>query len=406
MIQREILASLVEKHGAPLYVYDAKKIVDNFNRFKNAFEVEKLKIHYAVKANPNVNILQLMKALGAGLDCVSIQEVGMAALAGFDPADVIFTPNSISEAEYLEAVELGVKINVDNLQILEYLAANRPELPICVRINPHLLAGGNKKISVGHIDSKFGISIHQMPHVRRLVKSYGAKVEGLHVHTGSDILDAEIFIRAAEIIFAEAEKFEDLEYVDFGSGFKVKYKPGDLETDVERFGRLFSRRYNDFCQDIGKSLELKFEPGKFLMSEAGVFLAKVNVIKQTTSCTFLGLDSGFNHLIRPMFYDAHHEIENVSSPDGEKKLYSVVGYLCETDSFGSDRLIAEAKKGDILAFKNAGAYCFSMASNYNSRLKPAEVLLHGGKDYLITRRETFDDLIRNQRDAGIIFKTE
>jgi diaminopimelate decarboxylase len=317
---------LAEKYGTPLYVYDSQKIIRNFERFVNCFSVPKLRVHYAMKALSNISILKLIKSIGAGLDCVSIQEVQLGLHAGFTPDDIIFTPNSISEEEYEKALELGVKINIDNLQILEYFGFNHPDVPICIRINPHLMAGGNKNISVGHIDSKFGISIHQMPLAKRLIRNYNMNVEGIHVHTGSDILDAEIFIRASELIFAIAEEMADLKYLDFGSGFKVKYKKDGMETDIEKFGRMFSDKFNAFCSETGKELELRFEPGKYLVSESGVFLARVNVIKQTTSCTFLGLDTGFNHLIRPMFYDAYHEIENVSNPDGERKLYTVVGY--------------------------------------------------------------------------------
>lgn len=392
---------LTEKYGTPLYVYDSQMIINNYERFIKAFDVPKLRVHYAVKALYNISILKLMRSIGAALDCVSIQEVELALRAGYDPEDIIFTPNSISEEEYEKALDLDIKINIDNLQILEYFGVNHPSEPVCIRINPHLMAGGNAKISVGHIDSKFGISIHQMPLIKRLIRNYQIPVEGIHVHTGSDILDPEIFIRASELIFAIAEEMDDLKYLDFGSGFKVKYKNDGLETDVEKFGKLFSKKFNEFCSETGKDLELKFEPGKYLVSEAGSFLAKVNVIKQTTSCTFLGLDTGFNHLIRPMFYDAYHKIENLSNPIGEKKLYTVVGYLCETDTFGSDRVLSEVRKNDILRFSNAGAYCFAMASNFNSRYRPAEVLVHKDKDYLITKRETMEDLIKNQLDPEI-----
>lgn len=384
-------------------MYDASVIVEKLRKFENSFDVEKMKTHFACKALSNITILKLMKSLGCGLDCVSIQEVEIALKAGFAPEDIIFTPNCISEQEYEAAIEKKVKINVDNLQTLEYIGVNHPGAPLCLRLNPHLLAGGNKKISVGSIDSKFGISIHQTPLARRLIENLNIEVEGLHVHTGSDILDADIFLNAAELIFAEAERFDNLKYIDFGSGFKVKYKPDDLYTDIEKYGVKFSRRFNEFCDSYGKALELKFEPGKYLVSEAGVFIARVNLVKQTTACNFAGVDAGFNHFIRPMFYDAHHEIENISAPEGEKKLYNIVGYLCETDTFGSDRLLSEVSKNDLLMFKNAGAYCYAMSSNYNSRLRPPEVLIYNGKDYLISRRETLEDLTRNQLDPDIEF---
>jgi len=399
-------AQLAEKYDNPLYVYDAEKIISNYEFFYNSFNVNNLKIHYACKALSNISILKLFKNMGAGLDCVSIQEVRLGLRAGFKPEDIIYTPNNVSEKEFEHAINFGVKINVDNIQMLEYLGINHPNLPVCIRINPHLMAGGNSKISVGHIDSKFGISIHQLPLVNRIVKRLNIPVEGIHVHSGSDILDPDIFIKAAELMFEAAKEFEDLSYIDFGSGFKVQYKEGGLYTDIKKFGQIFSERFNKFCRDIGKDLTLRFEPGKYMVSEAGYFVAKVNVIKQTTACNFLGIDTGFNHLIRPMFYDAYHRIDNVSNPTGDKKIYTVVGYICETDTFGADRIINEVRKNDLLVFHNAGAYCFSMASNYNSRYRPAEVLLYQRQDYLIRKREEFGDLIRNQVEVDVIANTE
>ncbi len=392
---------LAQEYDTPLYVYDAEKIMEKYQSFYDAFDVHDLKIHYACKALSNLSILKLFKNMGAGLDCVSIQEVRLGMKAGFAAEDIIYTPNNVSEQEFDKAIEYGVKINVDNIQMLEYLGINHPGLPLCVRINPHLMAGGHSKISVGHIDSKFGISIHQMPLVNRIVRRLNIPVVGLHVHSGSDILDPDVFIKAADLIFSVADSFEDLTYIDFGSGFKVKYKEGGLYTNIEQFGKIFSERFNAFCKEIGKDLTLRFEPGKYMVSEAGYFLANVNVVKQTTACTFVGIDTGFNHLIRPMFYDAHHEIENISNPNGDQKIYTVVGYICETDTFGADRIINEVRKNDILVFRNAGAYCFSMASNYNSRYRPAEVLVYKGQDYLIRERETFEDLLKGQVEVEL-----
>ncbi|MEO9869972.1 diaminopimelate decarboxylase [Ekhidna sp.] len=395
------LIQAAESHGSPLYVYDADQMKKNYKQFIEAFKVDKLKVHYACKALNNQAVLKLFKSLGAGLDCVSLGEVQLGLNAGFTAEDILFTPNNISIDEYEEAIALGVKINVDNLYTLEYFGLNHPEIPLYVRINPHLMAGGNQNISVGHIDSKFGISIHQVPNIERIVKKLNINVMGVHVHTGSDILDADVFIKAAELVFSVVEKFDTVTHIDFGSGFKVAYKPDDLHTDITAFGKKFSKSFKDFCTKQGKEYTLEFEPGKFMVSNAGYFVTKANLIKQTTSCTFVGVDSGFNHFVRPMFYNAHHEIENISNPDGERKVYNVVGYICETDSFASDRIISEVRKGDYLVFKNAGAYCATMASNYNSRPRPAEVLIVDGKDHLIKRRETIDDLLSTQVELNL-----
>ncbi len=285
---------------------------------------------------------------------------------------------------------------IDNLATLEQFGTKHPKTPVCIRINPHVMAGGNANISVGHIDSKFGISIHQIPHILRIVKNTNMHINGIHMHTGSDILDIEVFLYASEILFDTAKHFKNLDFIDFGSGFKVPYKLGDIETNIEELGKKLSVRFNEFCKTYGKDLTLAFEPGKFLVSEAGYFLAKVNALKQTTSTVFAQVDSGFNHLIRPMFYGSHHDIVNISNLKGRERFYTVVGYICETDTFGNNRRINEISEGDILCFKNAGAYCFSMTSNYNSRYRPAEVLWYNNKAHLIRKRESFDDIIKNQ----------
>ncbi len=396
-MKREFLLELTEKYDSPLYVYDVEKIESQYQRLKNAFAgVSQLRINYAVKALSNINVLKVFNQLGSGLDTVSIQEVKLGLEAGFEAKDIIYTPNGVSMEEIESVAKLGVQINIDNLSILELFGQDHPEIPVCIRINPHIMAGGNSKISVGHIDSKFGISIYQVPHIKRIVENTGMTINGIHMHTGSDILDIDTFLRATEILLDVVKQFEDIEFVDFGSGFKVPYKSGDISTDIEQLGLQLTERFNNFCQEYGREVALMFEPGKFLVSEAGYFLAKVNVIKQTTSTVFAGVDSGLNHLIRPMLYDAYHHIVNVSNPTGRERYYSVVGYICETDTFGSNRRIAEIREGDILCFNNAGAYCFSMASNYNSRYRPAEVMVKGGTDYLIRKRERFEDLLQNQ----------
>ena len=396
-MDRKVLLELANKYDSPLYVYDTEKIKSQYKRITSAFsKVKNVKINYATKALSNVNILKLFKNLNSGLDTVSIQEVQLGLLAGFDPQDIIYTPNGVSLSEIENVAKLGVKINIDNLSILELFGQKHPDIPVCVRINPHIMAGGNSKISVGHIDSKFGISVHQVPHIKRVVDNTGMKISGVHMHTGSDILDIETFIRASDILFDVAKQFKDIDFIDFGSGFKVPYKEGDISTNIEELGKQLTKRFNAFCKEYGKDLTLIFEPGKFLVSESGYFLAKVNVIKQTTSTVFAGIDTGLNHLIRPMFYDSYHTITNISNPGGRERFYSVVGYICETDTFGTNRRIEEINEEDILCFQNAGAYCFSMASNYNSRFRPAEVMIHEGKDYLIRKRETFEDIVRNQ----------
>lgn len=399
----EVLLQAAQEFGTPLYVYDEVKIINQYNRLKNAFGKQEVKLHYAMKALSNINILQTLRNQGSGLDAVSIEEVQLGLRAGFEPTEIMYTPNGVAFEEIQEAVELGVIINIDNLSILERFGATYGnKVPVCLRINPHIMAGGHAHISVGHIDSKFGISIHQLRHIQRIVDHFKIQVIGLHMHTGSDIIDADVFLQGAELLYQAANFFPNLKFMDFGSGFKVAYKDGDYITPIEEIGAKIGESFQEFCQEYGRDLELWFEPGKFIVSECGYLLVSVNVVKQTTSTVFLGVNSGQNHLIRPMFYNAYHQIENVSNVQGPKKLYSVVGNICETDTFGYDRLINEAKVGDILAIRNAGAYGFSMSNQYNSRVRPAEVLIRNNKPYLIRRRETLEDLVQTE----VLIETE
>ena len=396
-LSNELFKEIAQAFGTPVYVYHAEKIEQQYNRLLNAFPGVKVKLHYALKALNNVNILRLLKAQGAGLDAVSIEEVQLGLRAGFLPSEIMYTPNCVHFDEIKAAVALGVHINIDNISILEQFGSEfGGSVPCCIRLNPHIMAGGHSHISVGHIDSKFGISIYQLRHVLRVVDSLKIRVNGLHMHTGSDILDADVFLRGAELLFDAAKDFKDLEFMDFGSGFKVGYKPDDIVTEIEEIGNKIAVAFQAFCLEYGKELELWFEPGKFIVSEAGSLLVKANVIKQTTSTVFVGVDSGQNHLIRPMFYDAYHYIENISHEEGTQRLYSVVGYICETDTLGYDRKLSEVREGDILRIRNAGAHGFSMSNNYNARLRPPEVLVMNKMPYLIRKREELADLMRNE----------
>ena len=396
-IQSKQLLAAAKEYGTPLYVYHGEKIESQYNRLKGAFKGVNVHLHYAMKALNNINILKIIKGLGSGLDAVSIQEVKLGLRAGFKAEEIMYTPNCVSFDEIKEAVKMGVMINIDNISILDRFGHEfGGDVPCCIRLNPHIMAGGNSNISVGHIDSKFGISIYQLRHVQRVVETHKMKINGLHMHTGSDILDADVFLRGAELLFDAAHQFPDLEFMDFGSGFKVGYKEGDIVTDIEAIGSKISKAFTEFCSSYGRELELWFEPGKFIVSEAGSLLVEVNVVKTTTSTVFAGVNSGQNHLIRPMFYDAYHHIENISNPNGTPRLYSVVGYICETDTLGYDRQIAEIREGDILRIKNAGAYAFSMSNNYNARLRPAEALFYNGELNLIRRQEILEDLTRNE----------
>jgi diaminopimelate decarboxylase len=396
-VQNIDLTSLAKEFGTPLYIYDADKIVHQLKTLRTAFSASDVKIKYAAKALTNLSILRLLNKFGSDVDVVSIQEAHLALRAGFKASQIMYTPSGVDFPEIIEAVNLRLTINLDNLPILQKFGEKyKDTYPCSIRLNPHIMAGGNYKISTGHSNSKFGISVFQLPEIHEIVRKHKINVNGLHIHTGSDITESEVFIKMADILFGVAKDFPHLKFIDFGSGFKVAYKEGDIVTNVYDLGLKLTKAFNEFCQQYGRKLELHFEPGKFIVSEAGCLLVSVNVIKSTPSVTFVGVNSGLNHLIRPMMYDSYHEIVNISNPGASQKLYTVVGYICETDTFGSDRKLNEVREGDVLAFKNAGAYGFSMSSNYNSRFKPAEVLIYNGQAKLIREREKMEDLLRGQ----------
>jgi diaminopimelate decarboxylase len=398
-IQDVDLAGLTNEFGSPLYVYDAEKIIHQLKTLKTAFSASEVKIKYAAKALTNLSVLKLLRAYGSDVDVVSIEEAQLALRAGFKPGQIMFTPSGVDFSEIVEGVGLNLTVNLDNLSALEKFGQKyQSSYPCSIRLNPHIMAGGNYKISTGHSNSKFGISVFQLPEIHQIVQKHSLRVNGLHIHTGSDITESEVFLKMADILFGVAHDFPHLRFIDFGSGFKVAYKDDDIVTNVYDLGLKLTKVFNEFCQSYGRKLELHFEPGKFIVSEAGLLLVKVNVVKSTPSQTFVGVNSGLNHLIRPMMYDAHHDIINITNPKGTQKLYTIVGYICETDTFGSDRKMHEIREGDILAIKNAGAYGYSMASNYNSRLRPAEVLIMNGQAKLIREREKLEDLFRNQPD--------
>lgn len=400
IFQNADLVKVAEQYGTPVYVYDADTISRQYHSLTRAFSNVKLKLKYACKALTNLEVMRYMHSLGAGLDAVSIEEVQLGLMAGFSPQEILYTPNCVSFDEIKEAVQHGVMINIDNIAMLEHFGNEfGSTVECCIRLNPHIAAGGNSHIQTGHIDSKFGISVYQLRHIERIIKSCNLNVTGLHIHTGSEILDSTVFIKMAELMFEAAKNFPSLTFIDFGSGFKVAYKEGDYITDIEELGAVFTELFQSFCKSYGRELELWFEPGKFLVSEAGVLLVKTNTVKQTMATVFVGVDSGQNHLIRPMFYDAYHHIVNISNPEGKQRIYTIVGYICETDTFGWDRKLNEVREGDVLAILNAGAYGFTMSNNYNSRLRPAEVFIVNGKPKLVRRRETIEDLIQTQIES-------
>ncbi len=393
------VTDICKQFGTPLYVYDADKIVQQLKTLQTTFAESNVKVKYAAKALTTLSVLKLLKRNGSGIDVVSVNEAQLALRAGFEPKDIMFTSNSVSITEISQAVDLGIYINMDNLSILEEFGKKYGNsYPCCLRLNPSIMAGGNLKISTGHSQSKFGIPVEQMDQIKALIDKYRIVINGLHIHTGSEIKDLDVFMKMADILFNLAIGFPDLQFLDFGGGFKVAYKEDDQVTDMPNLGKKLNQAFKTFNQKYNRKLELWIEPGKFIVSEAGYLFTRVNIVKNNPTITFLGVDSGLNHLIRPMMYDSYHEIVNVSNTTAPKNTYTVVGNICETDTLGANRNLNEVKEGDILAFKNAGAYGYAMASTYNSRFRPAEVLVIDGKAKLVRERDTMEDLLRGQID--------
>ncbi len=396
-LNKEQLIAIAEEFGTPVYVYHAEKIAEQYSKLTSAFKNTGAKIFYACKALTNINILRYIKSIGANIDCSSINEVKLALTAGFTPDKILYTSNGIAFEEIDEAKNLNVNINIDSLSNLEKFGKKyRHSYPVGIRLRPNILAGGNIKISTGHDKSKFGIPVDQVEKIINVVEQNNLFIRGLQIHTGSDIEDVDVFVKGIEVLFEIIPLFKELEFIDLGGGFKVPYKEGDTETDINALALKVENAFAYHPNPGNRKLEIWFEPGKFLVSAAGYFITRVNVIKETSVTTFASINSGFNQLIRPMFYNSYHEIKNISNQEGTQKHYTIVGNICETDTFAWDRQVNEVREGDYLVFYNAGAYGFEMSSSFNSRLKPAEIMVKDGKAILIRRRDTFDDLLRNQ----------
>ena len=396
-LSNQQLSAIAKEFGTPLYVYHAEHITAQYQKLTDAFAQTDTRFFYACKALTNINILKHIKSIGCNVDCSSINEVKLALLAGFEPENILYTSNGIHFTEIEEAQSLGVHINIDSLSNLEKFGQKFGHTyPVGIRLRPNIMGGGNLKVSTGHDNSKFGIPVDQLDKILALVSTHQLFIQNLHIHTGSDIKDVDVFVKGIEVLFDIIPSFKELESIDLGGGFKVPYKDGDTETDMQLLAKKVNEAFNNHPNPDGRHLQVWFEPGKFLVSGAGYLITEVNVLKETAATTFVGINSGLNHLIRPMFYDAYHKIENISNPGGEEKKYAVTGYICETDTFAWDRKLNEVREGDLLVFYNAGAYGFEMSSNFNSRLKPAEVLVKDGEAKLIRRRDEFEDLLRNQ----------
>lgn len=396
-VSREELIYAATTFGTPLYVYHAEAITGQYQKLTAAFSLLDARFFYAAKALTNISILRHIRSIGCSIDCSSINEVKLAIHAGFTPDQILYTSNSVAFEEIQEAVSLGVSVTIDSLSNLEKFAlAYGGSYPVGVRIRPNIMAGGNTKISTGHAGSKFGIPMEQISLLQKLVTEHGLQLRTLHIHTGSEISEASVFVQGLELLLQLAELFPTVSVIDLGGGFKVPYRPDEKEIDLVAIAQEAAKAFMAFKDKTGRELQVWFEPGKYMVAQAGYLLASVTVVKPTETIRFVGVNSGLNHLIRPMFYEAYHHISNLTHPDGTPHSYQVTGNICETDDFAVERLLPEVREGDLLAFHTAGAYGFEMASSYNARVRPAEVLFSKGELHLIRRRENVEDLLAQQ----------
>ncbi len=393
---------LVREYGSPLYVYDKKVIEERYKTLFNCIDYPQKRILYACKANTNLEILKVLASMDAGIDAVSPGEVMLALKAGIAPDSILFTGDNCTVEDIQYCMEQTVPVNIGSLMHLEIYGQMYPGTKVSVRINPDVGAGHHGHVITGGPHTKFGIYYDEIESINHILNKYNLTLFGVHSHIGSGVLNADKFMEAIDIVLSCAEKFQHLEFIDFGGGIGVPYRKSETPINLKEFGEKLSAKFSDFCKKRGENIWLYLEPGRYIVAESGFLLAKVNNVKTTPAHKFIGVDTGFNHLIRPMAYGSYHHIINGSNMDGKTEPVVVAGNLCESgDVFTrvengiEDREIAEVRYGDIIVICNAGAYGYSMASRYNSRFLPAEVLVENEKSRLIRKRDTFEDLLRS-----------
>ena len=382
MITNEQYIALAQEYGTPLFVYDGDLMLERYRDLFSFIPSSRLHVHYALKANYNPALLALLRDNGAGIDAVSPGEVVLALSLGFAPEKIIYTANNMTDAEFDRVMKTGVTVNIGSLSRLKKCAKSHPGSRICLRFNPDVCDGDNVMTMTGGDLTKFGILLDDADEARRIADSGDLHIIGLHEHTGSGLQHAESVLKSMDNLMAIAtkERFPELEFLDFGGGFKVPYKEDEVPIDYVDMGRKITAKFDAFCASYGKELLMRFEPGKYLSAECGALIVEVNTIKHNRSRTIAGCNSGFPQLIRPVLYGAYHQIVNLSNPDGPEALYDGCGNICETgDRFAEQRELPEIREYDLLMIKNAGAYCYSMGSVYNLRPMPAEVVICDGK---------------------------
>ncbi len=397
---------LLEKYGSPLYVYNEDILLTRAREIKNLVDYKNFRVNYSAKANTTIGILQLLKQEGLDVDAMSPGEIFIEMKAGFEPKNIFYISNNATEYELTYALERGIITSLDSLSQLELVgklhqnkAVKNFSGEVAIRINTGVGAGHHEKVVTGGKNTKFGINSEYLDEVKSICKTYDLTIVGINQHIGSLFLDHEIYIEGVKNIINIAKEFEHLRFVDLGGGFGIPYNRlhGEKALDIKKLGVALTEYINNFINELGREIIVKVEPGRYVVAESAVVLGQVTSVKTNADTKYVGCDIGFNVLQRPMVYDSYHEIE-IHGENTELEEVTVVGNICESgDILGKKRMLPKANVGDVVVINDAGAYGFTMASNYNNRLCPAEILIRSNGEVVVLRqRENLEGLLRNQ----------
>ena len=393
--------ALVEEYGSPLYIYNETIIRQRAREMKNLVSYKNFKVNYSAKANTNLAFLQIINDEGLNVDAMSPGEIQAELKAGFKPEDILYISNNVSEEEMKYAIERDIITSVDSVSQLEQFGKINPGGKVAIRFNPGVGAGHHEKVITGGKNTKFGVNAEYIPEVKEILKKYNLKLVGINQHIGSLFMDAAPYTESASNLLGIAKNFDDIEFIDLGGGFGIPYKKqeGEARLDLKSAGKILDEFIHEFAKGYGKEVTLKIEPGRYLSAESGVLLGQVHAVKFNGNSKYIGTDLGFNVLARPVMYDSHHEVEiyrNSNENSGKIEEVSIVGNICETgDIIAKNRTLPEILKGDIIGVLDAGAYGFVMSSNYNNRLRCAEVLIReDGQAVLVRERDKLEDLLK------------
>lgn len=389
---------LVGEFGDPLYVYEEDKIRENYRKLYSSITYEPKKLLFACKANSNLAVMKILKEEGCGIDAVSPGEVFLSLKAGFKPEEILFTGNNMTDEDMRYVQKKGVLLNIGSVSRLEKYAKEFPGSDVCIRVNPDIKPDVHPHLCTGGLDSKFGIYMGYKDKVLEIAEENDLNIVGIHSHIGTTIMDLEPFAETMDVVLSAAKEFPGIDFIDFGGGIGIPYKPEQEEVDISKFGKFASEKMETFSDSYGKKVEYRIEPGRYLVAQAGFLLSRVNTVKVNPKKRFLGLSTNMAQLVRPSMYDSYHHIINASNITGEKENVDVVGNICETgDFFAKERMVEHAEEGDVIAIKDTGAYGFSMSSRYNSFLSPAEIIVANGKARLVRARGDFEGLLDGQK---------